>query len=234
VDLPQHPTMWGLTSDRDGIQVFHSTEFGNLVMAHIGLPKLSAQMAMDVMCDVAGRHAWDPVFGETRRLKKLGEVQSLIYVATTLPSSLDKKQYAFCQTCSELRDVIPAQGAQASILHILVYEDATELCRLQCGIIPKARTVLAETLLSGFIIQDDPDDPESSIMMRMIQVDLVEGYTAADAAVQFSETIPVWRDALVGEGQRRAHSSRQTVVTQANTSAYSRFTAGLARLFYRA
>jgi len=205
VDLPQHQNKWQLTSDSDGIQVYYSKDDSSLVMAHLGLPKLSAHVAMDVMTHVERRHMWDPVFVETRCVDRLGELQKLIYLATAIPPTRrgptpkdDKKNYAFCQKCTELRDLIPDKGVPASIIHMLVYEDAKHLYRIK----PKGNTVLADTLFSGYIIQDDPEDMDSSIMLRLINVNLKEGYTASEAALKFCETAPVWREALLNEGKR--------------------------------
>ena len=106
-------------------------------------------------------------------------------------------------------------------MHMLVYEN------MHHANVPLApNTILADTLLSGhccaacfpylmavckgFIVQDNPEDMESSILLRLTKVDLKGGrFSLEDAALEFSRTAPVWRSALLKEGARRQQAQAQ-------------------------
>ena len=57
-------------------------------------------------------------------------------------------------------------------------------------------------LMAGYMVQDDPDDMESSILLRLTQVDLKKGFSPSESAQKFATTVPVWRAALMKEGEK--------------------------------
>jgi len=195
LDLGSYTKEWKAvpTAATDASSVAVSQHIGNpsLVKVCFPVPGVPPGIALEVLTGDSKRGSWDPTFGQVLLIER-DDVrgQDFIYMATKRHHRR-KPGTDFCQLRTVLKRV-EMVGRSSAAMHVIVLEDA---CHKAAPI--RDGFLRATTVVSGFLIEDDPEVWGGCVVTRVVQSDLKDG-DPEGAARAIAAHGPIWLEAFQG------------------------------------